>query len=137
MTRRELQQLARMRLREAAVLLRARQYSGAYYLCGYAVECALKACIAKRTRRYDFPDRVLARDAWTHDLEALLKVAGLKDALDTDIKLDQTLRDSWGTVRDWTEASRYQRWAAKDAQNLYDAVSDETHGVLQWLQWHW
>ena len=29
----------------------------AYYLCGYAVDGRLKACIAKQTRRYDFPDK--------------------------------------------------------------------------------
>jgi HEPN domain-containing protein len=33
------------------VLLEAGLYAGAYYLAGYAVECALKACIAKKTAR--------------------------------------------------------------------------------------
>jgi len=32
-------------------------FDGAYYLAGYAVECAIKACIAKGTRRYEFPDK--------------------------------------------------------------------------------
>ncbi|MGH2583348.1 MAG: HEPN domain-containing protein [Dehalococcoidia bacterium] len=137
MTRGELQQPARMRLREAAVLLRARQYSGAYYLCGYAVECALKACIAKRTRRYEFPDKPTADRAWTHDPERLLRAAGLEDLLKEAMIADEDLEWSWTIVKDWNEASRYERHTAQRAQNLYRAVSDNRAGVLPWLQQHW
>jgi HEPN domain-containing protein len=49
--------MAMVRLKEANVLLRLGLSDGAYYLAGYAVECALKACIAKGTRRYEFPDK--------------------------------------------------------------------------------
>jgi HEPN domain-containing protein len=42
-----LQDLSKVRLKEATALLNLRMYDGAYYLAGYAVECALKACIAK------------------------------------------------------------------------------------------
>jgi len=46
-------------------------------MAGYAVECALKACIAKQTKRYDFPDKKRVRDVFTHNLETLVKVAEL------------------------------------------------------------
>jgi hypothetical protein len=49
--RREFQQLARMRLRDARVLMRHGNLEAAYYLTGRAVECAVKACIAKGTKR--------------------------------------------------------------------------------------
>jgi len=42
-TRLEFQQLARMRLRDARVLLANGNLEGAYYLTGLAVECAIKA----------------------------------------------------------------------------------------------
>jgi hypothetical protein len=45
--RRDFRTLAELRAEEARVLLRSRRQLGAYYLAGYAVECALKACIAK------------------------------------------------------------------------------------------
>jgi HEPN domain-containing protein len=61
MNRTEFQSLAEVRIREAKALLDAGLWDGAYYLAGYAVECALKACIAKRTRAEDFPPRE-ARD---------------------------------------------------------------------------
>ena len=47
LSRKELQALSGIRLREARALARLGMNDGAYYLAGYAVECALKACIAK------------------------------------------------------------------------------------------
>jgi HEPN domain-containing protein len=55
--RRDLQELSKVRLKEAKALLDLGLYDGAYYLAGYAVECALKAGIAKETRRHQFPDK--------------------------------------------------------------------------------
>ena len=63
MTRSDLQLLSRMRQREARVLLVNNHFAGAYYLTGYAVECALKAAVAKQVHRHDFPDKKLATDA--------------------------------------------------------------------------
>ena len=49
MNRSELQQLAEIRLRDAkALLVTGENDAGAYYMAGYAVECALKAVIAKK-----------------------------------------------------------------------------------------
>ena len=62
MNRYDLQKLSRLRVREAKVLLDNKCYEGAYYLLGYAVECALKACIARQTKAFDFPDRKLIND---------------------------------------------------------------------------
>jgi hypothetical protein len=73
--RKDFQALARLRQREAQALLKAGCPAGAYYLAGYAVECALKPGIARLTRRYDFPDRQLAQRAHTHSLVQLLELA--------------------------------------------------------------
>ena len=43
----ELRALARARLKEAQILFAAKRYDAATYLCGYAVEMALKARICK------------------------------------------------------------------------------------------
>jgi HEPN domain-containing protein len=53
--RKDLQRLARTRLSEARVLLSAKKYDGAYYLAGYAIEFALKSCVAKQVKKFDFP----------------------------------------------------------------------------------
>jgi len=73
----ELRQLAEDRIADAAILLASGRWSGAYYLAGYALECGLKACIARLTTQDDFPrDRSLWRSAYTHNLEKLLRAAG-------------------------------------------------------------
>jgi HEPN domain len=63
--RKDFQELAKVRLKEANALFRLGLYDGAYYLAGYAVECALKACIAKGTRRYEFPDKKRVEDSYS------------------------------------------------------------------------
>jgi hypothetical protein len=55
--RKDFQLLSDKRLAEAQSLFRARHYEGSYHLAGLAVECAVKACIAKQTRRFEFPDK--------------------------------------------------------------------------------
>jgi hypothetical protein len=50
MNRRDLQTLADLRVTDGEKLVDAGRFSAAYYLLGYAVECALKACIAKQIR---------------------------------------------------------------------------------------
>ena len=57
MRRKDLQKLALIRLRESEVLLRNKCYHGSYYLSGYVIECALKACIAIKIKRYEIPDK--------------------------------------------------------------------------------
>lgn len=46
-SKKDLKILSEVRLEEEQSLLANRYYSGAYYLAGYSVELALKACIAK------------------------------------------------------------------------------------------
>jgi hypothetical protein len=66
-----------VRLGEARLLLDGKSFSGAYYLTGLAIECALRACIARSTEQYDFPDLKRLQNSWIHDLNQLLGTAGL------------------------------------------------------------
>jgi HEPN domain-containing protein len=113
-------------------------YDGAYYLCGYAVECALKACIARRTQRHDFPPprRVVER-MYTHDLGELLIQSGLRDEFEAAMRADPDLDDNWSIIRDWSEESRYGRRERAAAEALYAAVADRRHGVLRWFRRYW
>jgi len=137
LNRNDFQQLADVRIAEAAALLGQGMYDGAYYLAGYAIECALKACVAKLTNQYDFPDKQLANRCFTHNIEELVKVAGLEAQRDTDVAADADLKTNWTTVKDWSEASRYARKTLAEAQGIYDAITEATHGVLPWLKLHW
>lgn len=62
------QKLANVRLSDAKALLRLKRFDAAYYVAGYAVECALKACICKNIKRHDFPPR--QTDHYSHDFES-------------------------------------------------------------------
>ena len=138
MNRSILQKLARLRIADARMLLRAGRYQGAYYLAGYAVECALKACIAKQTARYDFPDRRRVEKSHTHDLAQLLDLSGLKAEFDKVTAVDRSLELSWSVAKDWSEASRYSLTISKaEAADLYSAVAGRKHGVLRWLTMRW
>ncbi len=138
MTRADLQKLAELRIEEAEILLKARKYAGAYYLAGYAVECGLKACVAKKTKRFEFPDKQLVLDSYTHTIEKLVSVAGLKSQRDADAASDTSLLANWGTVKDWTEESRYERTRTRaEAYRLFNAITDPRHGVLPWIKQRW
>lgn len=131
--RRDFQRLAGLRAREAKALMKSRCKEGAYYLAGMATECALKACIAKKTKRHDFPRSVKdAQEVYSHDLAKLLKVAELERALDAAMKADPTLATNWGVVKAWKVESRYET----SGLNGKDMVA-ATDGVLQWIKLHW
>jgi HEPN domain-containing protein len=138
MNREKLQDIARERLKDARILLRHRNWSGAYYLAGYAIECGLKACIAKRVRRFDFPDKRTVTDSHTHDLEQLVRVAGLRQQLSQDMASSKPLELNWAVVKDWAESARYELDTSQaEANDLYRAISRRSNGVMSWLRLHW
>ena len=68
----DLEALSDVRIREATSPYRARLFSGAYYLAGYAVELAIKACIAKHIRSGFIPDRNFINRIYQHRIEDLI-----------------------------------------------------------------
>jgi len=118
--------------------LKVQRFDAAYYIAGYSVECALKACVSKLTRRYDFPNKELALDVHTHDLKKLLKAAGIADAFENEMRRDRELGSNWGVVKDWHEISRYDRGGGQaKAHDMIEAIGDPAHGVLQCIRKYW
>jgi len=126
-----------MRLSDARALIKCGNPEGAYYLTGLAVECALKACIAKNTMRYDFPPNLnVSRDIYSHDLGKLLTAAKLKTELDAERRGNASLDNKWAVViKDWNINSRYAV-GGLNARDLYRAVAGR-NGVMQWLRQRW
>ena len=135
--RKDLQFLAAARFAEAKTLLRAGRPDGAYYLAGYAVECALKACIARATQRHEFPDKKSVDASHTHNLRDLVKVANLELTRLENAKRDPVFRGYWDLVQQWSEHSRYRRNGLELARALVEAIGDRRHGVLTWIRQHW
>jgi hypothetical protein len=138
MNRTDLQKIADTRVEDANVLLAASRFDGADYLAGYALECALKSCIAKQIREHDFPDRKLVNDSYVHDLEKLLNISGIKQLHQEEITVNKGFESNWTIVKDWSEESRYEHSIGEPvARDFLSAVTDPMNGVLTWLKKHW
>jgi HEPN domain-containing protein len=138
MKRKDFQLLAEQRLKDARLLLAADRYSGAYYLAGYAIECALKACIARQIARFTFPDKGLATEVYTHDLAKLIRAAGLQQTFEVARKGNTGLNTNWAVVKDWNEAARYRSDVTGSlAKDMITACGSRKVGVLAWLKMHW
>lgn len=129
MNRKELQELAEIRIKEAEILLKSECYDGAYYMAGYSIECALKAWIAKSTKEHDFPDKKIADKVHTHDLVRLLGVL--------DVQVPEEIKFNWFIVKDWSEKARYEKYSMVEASDLLEAINDPTEGVFKWIKEHW
>ncbi len=135
-TRKDFQRLAELRAGEASSLVKVGKQQGAYYLGGFAVECALKACIAKKTKRHDFPaDAKYAYKVYTHNLEELLKLAHLDAELDRQVRSSPQLAINWAVVSQWNVDSRYET-TGLNGKDMVAAVNS-SEGVLQWIKLFW
>jgi HEPN domain-containing protein len=99
-TRNQLRELARARLRDSEALIRARRFDGAAYLCGYAVELALKARICQTLRWIaGFPETNAEFQAYqsfrTHNLAVLLRLSGIEARIRINYIAEWSLVDRW------------------------------------------
>ncbi|QJD78552.1 hypothetical protein [Spirosoma rhododendri] len=147
--RADFQQLATLRLTEAQTLLTHHLPDGAFYLAGYAVECALKSAICRTLGIDDFfeaysskPHGAKVRDDVvqkfkTHDYGTLLVLSGLYHKLSADLLIDKALNDSWSTFQNqnWSEQQRYAT-VSKAMSDAVDFVRSVTY-FLQWISQHW
>jgi hypothetical protein len=109
LTIKELRDIARARLRDAEALLAARRYEGAMYVCGYAVEIALKARVCRTLKWPEFPstDREFQSNTKykflkIHSLDLLLSYSGQENKIKTKFMAE------WSAVAVWSPDSRYK-----------------------------
>jgi hypothetical protein len=131
-----LQRLAQAKIDDARLLMQHQRYSNAYYLCGYGIEFALKACIAKQIIAETIPDRTVLTGVLTHKFDELIALAGLKADLDAQ-RRDREFDSRWAIVSRWSEQVRYDIVDVVTATAMQDAVENDQHGVMKWLQQHW
>jgi len=102
----DLRAIARARLRDAQVLLKAKRFDGAVYLSGSAVELALKARICRTLKWREFPQSGREfedfRSLRTHSLEVLLNFSGVEERVTAKHAAE------WSVVADWDPEKRYQ-----------------------------
>jgi hypothetical protein len=138
LTRADFQELADIRASDAGDLLKSAHYHGAYYLAGYAVECAIKACICKLMKGDEFPDPKFAKSVWVHDLNDLVALARLAATRDARIQVDEHFEKNWLTVKDWSEGARDDLTInQRRTTDMVESVTNANHGVLPWLKTLW
>jgi|SRR5271157_5973987 len=137
-TRRQLQKLACLRLKEAEALFDAGCYDGCAYLCGYVVELALKAAVCSWLAVAEYPEKgSRLREAFkTHDFDDLKLLAGMEEAF----KVNPARIANWSLASDWKPERRYEpegSYSRATAQGILDAVSAYPDGVLACISSHW
>jgi hypothetical protein len=135
----DFQTLAMRHLEGAKILLDQRAFHAAYYLAGYAVECGLKACVARRQiKRGILPDRKFSEAVYTHNLEQLVALGDLKTERQTWIAAKPPFGARWAVVARWNEQFRYEMQVSEqDAEDLYQAIGAPRLGVMTWLKKYW
>jgi len=126
----ELRKIAKARLKDSEILFRNRRYDGSIYLCGYAVEIALKARICKTLRWSEFPatkkEFENLNNFKTHNLDVLLKLSGVES------KIKGMYMTDWSIIAQWDPEVRYKPIGTAegtDAQNMISA-SKNILGIL-------
>jgi hypothetical protein len=101
----ELSRIMQARLDDANALLAAGRHDGASYLCGYAVELALKVRICNILNWPEFPSTRGEFQSYktfqTHELPILLRLSG------QDSRVKQYHFADWSKVAAWTPELRY------------------------------
>jgi hypothetical protein len=109
---------AKARLDDAEVLAAAARFDGSVYLCGYAVEIALKARICKSLAWAGYPATRNEFQGYasfrTHDLDVLLHISGVEPTIKA------SYLPEWSTVAQWDPEVRYR---AIGSATAHDAVS--------------
>ena len=118
--RNDLEKIAQARLRDAVVLQRSKRYDGAVYLCGYAVEIALKARISRTLRWSGFPETAKEfeglRSLQTHSFDVLLRFSGIESRIKTGHMT------AWSIVGNWSPDTRYRAIGTATATNAADMI---------------
>jgi hypothetical protein len=126
----DLDRIAQARLADAGALAAAGRFDGAVYLCGYAVEIALKARICRTLAWSAFPESnsefQSLQSFRTHELAVLLRLSGRQ----ADIKTGHFA--AWSIVEVWRPESRYKAigsYSGTDAATMINS-SAELVGAL-------
>lgn len=135
LTKAQLEALAQEKLDDAKILLGKSKWSNAYYLGGYAVEMALKVCIAKTFKAETLPDKALVNATYTHNFTGLVNTAGLSAELQ---KASQStaFATNWGLMNQWSPDARYLMSAEKTAIDFLAAMEGKD-GVFTWIKGFW
>ncbi len=101
-----LKKLSKDRIKDSEILYSHRRYDTSAYLCGYAVELALKYRMCKCLKWATFPETNSEfgelRFLKTHNYEVLLRLTGKMEVVKTNLMAE------WSVVTKWSPENRYR-----------------------------
>lgn len=111
-TLKDLRELSKERLEEASILLQKHKYEGAKYLCGYAIEHALKLQICKTLKWKSYPPKNPTSESFgenlksfrTHNPETLLLLSGRHK----EVYNKKGMLAVWDVLKVWNSEIRYE-----------------------------
>ncbi len=134
----DLQKLSQAKLDDAQLLYGNERYSNAYYLAGYSIELALKACIARQISSETLPDSKFNREVYSgHDLAKLVKLAGLACDHKEREDRDPDFAAGWAIIVEWNPDTRYTHSDKDSTQILLESIQNPTKGILSWIRNYW
>ena len=136
-TRKNLQALSQAKISDATLLFENSRWANAFYLAGYSLELALKACAAWQFQAGTMPDKKFVNSLYTHRFDDLIGSAGLHAELRTKQDVDSIFSANWGIAAEWTPEARYDATDKSSAHFLLAALTDANHGVLPWIETYW
>lgn len=102
----ELKKIAQARVKDAEILFKSRRYDGATYLCGYAIETALKYRICQVLKWHGYPSTnkefQSVKSFKTHNFDDLLHLSGREE------KIKKNYLADWSVVSTWEPEMRYK-----------------------------
>ena len=130
-TRSDLRRTAREYLQSAELLRANKRYDVAVYLCGYAVEIALKERICRTLKWPGYPSTSGEfnhyRSFQTHNLEVLLNLSTVENKVKTSLVGD------WSFLATWNPEQRYNPRGTKtmnDADTMINAAKKALEEIL-------
>jgi len=113
--------MAQAKLEDAEVLLRAQRYDSAAYLCGYAIELALKARICLNLNWNEYPSSKAEFQKYqsfkTHELDVLLRLSG------TEAIMKKKYINEWSAVASWNPERRYKLVGNTSSQQAHAMIT--------------
>ena len=119
-SRKELRKLSRSRLKDATLLFDNRRYDSAVYVCGYAIELALKSRICRTLKWAGFPETNSEFQGLTsfrtHNFDILLRLSGVAQKIKADHMED------WWTVSEWRPDYRYRPIGSSTREDVKEMI---------------
>ena len=114
-----LTRLSKVRLRDAEALFDCKRWAGSIYMCGYAVELALKQKICLTLGWPGFPpdSHRPYTNLKVHDLNVLLDFTGVAG------KIKSRYMTEWTRVNVWNPENRYEPVGTVTKTNAADMIS--------------